>query len=145
MAVRISEEPTVDQMKSQWAGMVMALRPDIEILPEPWKSAIKGPTNLMIDSKTSLGIIPEKRLWATVEHAEYIHDLITKYGDLLGEDPVRYIINEIGKYFSILNIGMCLNGRFVLEGPMSSQFVTQTSKLIQVGSENIGQKSLTRR
>lgn len=132
--IRITESPAVESFKSAWANMVEAIEPDIDSLPEPWKSVFQGPITLLIGSKISLGIIPQKQLWAMKEKADYIYSLL-KYPDFV-DYSLEYIAIEIGEFFTMLGLGMSIDGKFVLEGPMSRQFSsstqTQTSRLIGV-------------
>lgn len=136
MPVTISESPTVESFKSAWANMVEAIEPDIDILPEPWRSSFEGPIRLLIGSKISLGIIPERRMWAFIEKANFIYTLI-KYPDFVNYD-LDYITIHIGEFFTMLGLGMSIDGRFLLEGPMSRQFVSQTSKVMQMGYDRKG-------
>ena len=85
MPVTISESPAVESFKSAWSNMVEAIEPDIDLLPEPWRSSFEGPIRLLIGSKISLGIIPEKRMWALIEKANFIYTLL-KYPDFVNYD-----------------------------------------------------------
>jgi hypothetical protein len=67
MPVTISETPSVDSIKTHFSSMVMALEPDLESLPEPWKSSFAGPLKLIIGSKTALGITPIRQMWPMIE------------------------------------------------------------------------------
>jgi len=129
MAITISESPAVESFKAAWSNMVEAIEPDVDMLPQPWKDVFKGPIDLMMSSTLALGIIPEKRMWAMVEKVNYIYSLL-KYPDFVNYD-LNYIATEIGEFFSMVELSMSINGQFLLEGPMSKQFVTQTSKLLQ--------------
>lgn len=129
MSITISESPAVESFKSAWANMVEAIEPDIDMLPEPWKQIFEGPISLMMSSTLALSIIPEKRMWAMIGKVNWIYSLI-KYPDFVNYD-LEYIATQIGEFFSMLELSMSINGQFLLEGPMSRSFVTQTSKLIQ--------------
>jgi len=129
MPITISESPAVESFKAAWSNMVEAIEPDIDMLPQPWKDVFKGPIDLMMSSTLALGIIPEKRMWAMIEKVNYIYSLL-KYPDFVNYD-LNYIASEIGEFFSMIELSMSINGKFLLEGPMSRQFVTQTSRLIQ--------------
>ena len=109
--------------------MVGAIEPDIGMLPQPWKDVFKGPIDLMMSNTLALGIIPEKRMWAMTEKINYIYSLL-KYPDFVNYD-LNYIAIEIGEFFSMLITSMSIEGKFLLEGPMSRQFISQTSRLIQ--------------
>ena len=129
MPVTISESPAVESFKTAWANMVEAIEPDIEMLPEPWKGVFEGPIHLLMSSTLALGIIPEKRMWSMIEKVNYIYSLL-KYPDFVNYD-LTYIATEIGEFFSMIELSMAINGQFLLEGPMSKQFVTQTSRIVQ--------------
>jgi len=129
MSITISESPAVESFKSAWANMVEAIEPDIDMLPEPWKNIFEGPISLMMSSTLALSIIPEKRMWAMIEKTNWIYSLL-KYPDFINYD-LSYIATQIGEFFSMLELSMSINGKFLLEGPMSRSFVTQTSRMIQ--------------
>ena len=133
MPITISESPAVESFKSAWANMVEAIEPDIDMLPEPWKSVFKGPIQLLISSNLALGIIPERRMWAMVEKVNWIYSLL-KYPDFFNYD-LEFIASQIGELFSMNHLGMARDGKFLLEGPMSRQFVHQTSRLLQEGTQ----------
>ena len=130
MPIQLSETPT-ESFKSAWSDMVEAIEPDIDVLPEPWKSVFQGPIQLLISSNLSLGITPERRLWAVVQYVKMLYDHI-KYPDFFDYN-LEYLSSEIGYLFSFNNIGMSKDGRFLLEGPMSRSYVQQTSRMIQQG------------
>jgi len=129
MTINISESPSVESFKSAWANMVEAIEPDIDMLPQPWKNIFQGPINLMMSSTLALSIIPEKRMWPMIEKINWIYSLL-KYPDFVNYD-LEYIATQIGEFFSMLELNMSINGQFLLEGPMSRSFVTQTSRMIQ--------------
>jgi len=129
MAITISESPAVESFKSAWSNMVEAIEPDLDMLPEPWKGVFEGPIDLMMSSTLALGVIPEKRMWAMIEKINYIYSIL-KYPDFVNYD-LNYIASEIGEFFSMLELSMSINGKFLLEGPMSRQFITQTQRMIQ--------------
>ena len=70
-----------------------------------------------------------------IEKANYIYSLL-KYPDFV-DYSLDYIATEIGEFFTMLGIGMSIDGKFVLEGPMSRQFSTstQTSKIVGLDSK----------
>ena len=129
MAITISESPAVESFKSAWANMVEAIEPDLDMLPEPWKDVFQGPIDLMMSSTLALGVIPEKRMWPMIEKVNYIYSIL-KYPDFVNYE-LNYIASEIGEFFSMIELSMSINGKFLLEGPMSRQFVTQTQRMIQ--------------
>lgn len=134
MPVTISETPSVDSIKTHFSSMVMALEPDLESLPEPWKSSFAGPLKLIIGSKTALGITPIRQMWPMIELIMFIVTL-KEYPEFLGDNPVEYISDQVSQFFGMENMLMSLNGKCLLQGPMSSQFVEQTSKLINLGTD----------
>ena len=99
------------------------------MLPEPWKNIFEGPISLMMSSTLALSIIPERRMWAMIEKTNWIYSLL-KYPDFINYD-LSYIATQIGEFFSMLELSMSINGKFLLEGPMSRSFVTQTSRMVQ--------------
>uniref|UniRef100_A0A6M3LXP2 Uncharacterized protein n=1 Tax=viral metagenome TaxID=1070528 RepID=A0A6M3LXP2_9ZZZZ len=129
MSITISESPAVESFRSAWANMVEAIEPDIDMLPAVWRNIFEGPINLMMSSTLALGIIPEKRMWAMIGKMQWIYSLI-KYPDFINYD-LSYIATQIGEFFSTIELSMSINGQFLLEGPMSRSFVSQTSKVIQ--------------
>jgi len=52
MSLTITERPDVTGFKSAWADMVEAIEPDIDSLPEPWKSVFDKRKN-KLHSKSS--------------------------------------------------------------------------------------------
>jgi len=130
MPFNITETPNVDSFKSAWGDMVEAIEPDLESLPQPWKDTFSGPLKLLIGSKLSLGIIPPQQQWALNEKLAYIVTLL-KYPDFVDYN-LDYIAGEIAELFGVINLSDSLNGKFLLEGPMSRHFTTQTSRLVGV-------------
>ena len=133
MSIQISESPSVEGIKSTWANIVEAIEPDIDSLPNHWKEQFEGPIKLLIGSKISTSIIPQRQLYPLNEKVAYIYSLL-KYPDFVDYN-LEYIAVEIGEFFSMLGLSMSIEGKFVLEGPMSRQFSYQTSKLIGVDNE----------
>jgi len=133
MAITISENPSIESFKSSWASMVEAIEPDIDSLPQHWKDVFEGPIKLLISSKISLSIIPHRQLYAIDEKVNYVYSLL-KYPDFV-DYSLEYIAIEIGELMSLLGLNMSVDGKFVLEGPMSRQFTHQTSKLIGMDKE----------
>ena len=129
MAITISETPSEERFKSSLANIIEAIEPDIDSLPQPWKDIFEGPLKLLMGSKTCLGIISERKQWAFYEKLVYILYLL-KYPDFIDYD-LNVIATEMGEYFGLINIGMALDGKFLLEGPMSKQFIKQTQELVQ--------------
>jgi len=127
--ITISENPAVESFKSAWTHMVEAIEPDVDMLPQPWKSIFEGPINLMMSSTLALGIIPERRMWPMIEKMNWIYNLL-KYPDFINYD-LSYIATQIGEFFSTIELSMSINGQFLLEGPMSRSFVSQTNRMIQ--------------
>ena len=132
MPITVSETPTGRGMDASWGNIVTALEPDIESLPEEWKVLFEGPIKLLMGSKVSLAILPDKRVWSTMELANYILTLL-KYPDFVSYEPYMIAI-LCGKYFNMLSTSMSVNGRFLLEGPMSQQYTKQVSEFVGVGN-----------
>jgi len=133
MPITLSESPSEERFKSSLANIIEAVEPDIDSLPEAWKEVFEGPIKLLMGSKTCIGIIPEKRQWAMNEKAFYILYLL-KYPDFINYD-LNTIAVELGEYYSLINTGMASEGKFLLEGPMSRQFIRQTQEILETPPE----------
>jgi len=133
MSINISENPHMENFKNSWGNMVEAIEPDIDSLPVHWKDVFEGPIKLLISSKISLSIFPQRQLYPIIEKVNYIYSLL-KYPDFV-DYSLEYIAIEIGELFSMLGLSMSVEGKFVLEGPMSRHFSQQTTKLIGVDQE----------
>lgn len=135
MPVTITETQGVERLKSTWAQIVLALEPLTDELQEPFKSFFSSPVKLLIGNKISLAIIAPSHMWSYLEHAEYIMNLL-KHIDHLNYD-VDYVLFELSYFLSRLGLSMSVNGKFLLEGPMSvqkslqRQELTHTSNVIQ--------------
>lgn len=131
MSITVSESPSVEQFKSSWANMVEAIEPDIERMPDPWKTTFEGILNLLMSSTLSLGIIPKRRMLAIHELHDWILN-INKYPDFVNYD-LTWIASIVTKLFGMIEFSMSEEGKFLLEGPMSRQFMYQTSRVMQQG------------
>lgn len=131
MAITVSESPSVEQFKSSWSNMVEAIEPDIEKLSEPWRTTFEGILNLLMSNTLSLGIIPKRRMLAMHELHDWILNL-NKYPDFVNYD-LTWIASVVTKLFGMIEFSMSEEGKFLLEGPMSRQFMYQTSKVMQQG------------
>ena len=129
MSITVSESPAMEHLKTSMLSVLDAIQPDIERLPEPWVTSFKGPLDLLMSSVLALGIIPERRMWALNEKKDYIISLC-KYPNFVNYDE-NYIAAEITEFIGMIILSMGVNGKFLLEGPMSRQFITQTQRLIQ--------------
>ena len=129
MAITVSESPAMEHFKTSMLSVLDAIQPDIERMPKHWVDSFKGPLDLLMSSTLALGIIPEKRQWALNEKKDYII-FLCKYPDFVNYDQ-RYIASEITELISMIILSMGINGKFLLEGPMSRQFITQTQQLLQ--------------
>ena len=109
--------------------MVEAVEPDIDKLPEPWKGTFEGILKLLMSSTLALGIIPERRMLAMHELHEWILN-INKYPDFVNYD-LTYIASIVTKLFGMIEFSMSEKGRFLLEGPMSRQYMHQTQQVSQ--------------
>ena len=134
MAITVSESPSTEQFRHNWASTVKAIQPDIDVLPEPWKGTFEGILNLMMSSTLALGIIPTRRMLAMHELHEWILQ-INKYPDFVNYD-LTYIASIVTKLFGMIEFSMSEDGRFLLEGPMSRQFMQQDQRVVQ-GVESI--------
>lgn len=137
MAVTISEAPSIDRLKSQWAQIVLALEPLTDTLPEPYRSFFNSPVKLIIGNKISLAIIPPRHMWSYIQHVNYIYTLL-KNIDYIGYD-IDYVLTEISYFLSRLGLSMSVNGEFLIKGPMSHQVMHQRSELLQLGVNDKGQ------
>jgi len=131
LSITVSESPSVEQFKSSWANMVEAIEPDIERMPDPWKTTFEGILNLLMSSTLSLGIIPKRRMFAIHELHDWILN-INKYPDFVNYD-LTWIASIVTKLFGMIEFSMSEEGKFLLEGPMSRQFMYQTSRVMQQG------------
>lgn len=129
MSITVSESPQMEHFKSSMLSVLDSIEPDIERLPKSWKESFEGPLNLLMSSVLALGIIPERRMWALVEKHQFIIELI-KYPVFVNYEH-KVISAEITELIGIIILSMGVNGKFLLEGPMSRQFVEQTQKLYQ--------------
>jgi len=133
MSITISENPSVEGFKGSWANMVEAIEPDIDSLPSHWKNVFEGPIKMLISSKISLSIFPKRFLKPIVNKTYYIYSLL-KYPDFV-DYSLEYLAVEIGELLSFLGLCMSVDGKFVLEGPMSRHFSQQTQRLLSVDSK----------
>lgn len=131
MPVTISEQPSIDRLKSQWAQIVLALEPLTDTLKEPYKSFFESPVKLLIGNKISLAIIPPRHMWSYIEHVNYIYSLI-KHIDQIGYD-IDYVLTEVSYFLSRLGLSMSVNGEFLIKGPMSHHISQQRTELVQLG------------
>lgn len=106
-------------MKGMWAQIVLALEPLTEELPEPYKSFFESPVKLLIGNKISLAIIPPRHMYSYIEQVNLIYTYLENI-DYLGYD-LDFVMLEISRFLSRLGLSMSVNGKFLLEGPMSQQ------------------------
>lgn len=142
MAITISETPSVERLKSQWAQIVLALEPLTDTLKEPYKSFFDSPVKLIIGNKISLAIIPPGHMWSYIEHAQYILFML-KHIDQIGYD-IDYVLIELSFFLSRLGLSMSVNGEFLLKGPMSHQVMHQRTELLQMGVDETGRAAFGR-
>lgn len=136
MSITVSETPSVERLKSQWAQIVLALEPITDTLKEPYKSFFESPVKLLIGNKISLAIIPPRHMWSYIEHSQYILFLL-KHIDQIGYD-IDYVMIELCYFLSRLGLSMSVNGEFLIKGPMSHQVMHQRTELIQMGVDETG-------
>lgn len=137
MPVQITETPSIDRLKSQWAQIVLALEPLTDTLKEPYKSFFESPIKLLIGNKISLAIIPPRHMWSYIEHVNYIYTLI-KHIDQIGYD-IDFVLTEVSYFLSRLGLSMSVNGEFLIKGPMSHHITQQRTELVQLGLTDKGQ------
>jgi hypothetical protein len=129
MAIEISESTSAERFKTSLANILEAVEFDIDSLPEPWREAFEGPLKLVAGSKISLGIIGEKQVLPIIRFIDLIRTQLL-YPDFINYD-LQYISSETAFLGGIINVGMAKDGKFLLEGPMSKQFIRQTQELIE--------------
>jgi hypothetical protein len=122
--VTVTEHSSVEDMKGRWASIVLALEPLTETLPEPYRSFFESPIKLLIGNKISLAIIPPRHMWSYLEQIEEIYNNL-KNIDYLGYD-LDHVLLKMSSLLSRLGLSMSIEGKFLLEGPMSQQ--TQTTR-----------------
>jgi hypothetical protein len=138
MPVTISEQPSIEHLKSTWAQIVLALEPLTDTLPEPYKSFFNSPVKLLIGNKISLAIIPPKHLWSYIEDVEEIYTYLYNI-DYLGYD-LDFVLLRISAFLSRLGLTMSVDGKFLLEGPMSQQKAYQRQELIGINELQEGDR-----
>ena len=111
-------------MRAVWENIVLALEPLTKTLPEPYRSFFESPIKLLIGNKISLAIIPPSHMYSYIEHVNLIYTYLENI-DYLGYN-LDFVMLEISRFLSRLGLSMSVNGKFLLEGPMSQQ--TQTTK-----------------
>lgn len=137
MPITVSEQPSIDRLKSNWAQIVLALEPLTDTLAEPYKSFFDSPVKLLIGNKISLAIIPPRHMWSYIEHSDWIMNLLYNI-DQIGYD-VDYVLFQLSKFLARLGLSMSVNGEFLIKGPMSHQTMHQRSELVQLGVNSQGQ------
>jgi len=115
---------SISHMKAMWAQIVLALEPLTETLPEPFRSFFESPIKLLIGNKISLAIIPPRHMYSYIEQVEFIYECLINI-DYIGYD-LDFVMFHIASFLSRLGLSMSVNGKFLLEGPMSQQ--TQITK-----------------
>jgi len=129
MALQISESVSDERFKISLANILEAVEFDIDSLSQPWKEAFEGPLKLITGSKISLGIVSEKQQLPLIRLGELIlFELL--YADFINYD-LNYISTDASFLGLVINVGMAKDGKFLLEGPMSRQFIRQTQELIE--------------
>lgn len=131
MPVQITETPSIENLKSRWAQIVLALEPLTDTLSEPYKSFFNSPVKLLIGNKISLAIIPPKHMWSYIQHVNYIYSLI-KHIDHIGYD-IDYVLTEVSYFLSRLGLSMSVNGEFLIKGPMSHTTIHQRQDIMHMG------------
>lgn len=132
MSITVTETDGHGMGGSAYDSYIDAIDPDIESLPEDWKQLFEGPVKLLMGSKVALAILPARLMYPMIELSNFILSLL-KYPDFIGYDP-HIISLYCAEYFNILSTTMSHQGKFLLQGPMSQRFSTQTSKFLGVGA-----------
>jgi len=136
MAFTISETgggSSTGHLRSTWSSIVLALEPLVDTLPEPYRSFFNSPIKLLIGNKISLAIIPPRHMWSYIEHVNLIYSYLENI-DYLGYD-LDFVMLEISRFLSRLGLSMSINGKFLLEGPMSQQTSTQRQTAEYIGPQ----------
>ena len=126
---------SISHMKAMWAQIVLALEPLTETLPEPYRSFFESPIKLLIGNKISLAIIPPSHMYSYIEHVNLIYSYLENI-DYLGYD-LDFVMLEISRFLSRLGLSMSVNGKFLLEGPMSQQTQVTKQRAEYVGPQTI--------
>lgn len=135
MAITISEQASVEHMKSLWSQIVLALEPLTETLPEPYRSFFNSPIKLLIGNKISLAIIPPRHMYSYIEHERLILSYLQNI-DYLGYD-LDLPLFELSDFLARLGLSMSIEGKFLLEGPMSQQTQTTRQTAEYIGPQTI--------
>ena len=122
-------------MRAVWESIVLTLEPLTKTLPEPYRSFFESPVKLLIGNKISLAIIPPRHMYSYIEQVNLIYTYLENI-DYLGYD-LDFVMLEISRFLSRLGLSMSINGKFLIEGPMSQQ--TQNTKQI---AEYIGPQQI---
>lgn len=126
---------SISHMKAMWAQIVLALEPLTETLPEPYRSFFESPIKLLIGNKISLAIIHPRHMYSYIEHVNLIYTYLENI-DYLGYD-LDFVMLEISRFLSRLGLSMSVNGKFLLEGPMSQQTQVTKQRAEYIGSQAI--------
>ena len=122
-------------MKAVWESIVLTLEPLTKTLPEPYRSFFESPIKLLIGNKISLAIISPSHMYSYIEHVNLIYTYLENI-DYLGYD-LDFVMLEISRFLSRLGLSMSVNGKFLLEGPMSQQTQTTKQTAEYIGSQTI--------
>ena len=126
---------SISHMRAVWAGIVLALEPLTETLPEPYRSFFESPIKLLIGNKISLAIIPPRHMYSYIEHVNLIYTYLENI-DYLGYD-LDFVMIEISRFLSRLGLSMSVNGEFLINGPMSTQTQVTKQRAEYIGPQNI--------
>ena len=129
------QSSSISHMKALWAGIVLALEPLTDTLSEPYRSFFESPVKLLIGNKISLAIIPPSHMYSYIEQIEFIYECLDKI-DYLGYE-LDFVMLRISSFLSRLGLSMSVNGKFLLEGPMSQQTHVTKQTAEYVGPQTI--------
>ena len=110
---------STSHMRAVWESIVLTLEPLTKTLPEPYRSFFESPVKLLIGNKISLAIIPPSHMYSYIEHVNLIYTYLENI-DYLGY-ALDFVMLEISRFLSRLGLSMSVNGKFLIEGPMSQQ------------------------
>lgn len=122
-------------MRAVWESIVLTLEPLTKTLPEPYRSFFESPVKLLIGNKISLAIIPPRHMYSYIQQVNLIYTYLENI-DYLGYD-LDFVMLEISRFLSRLGLSMSVNGKFLLEGPMSMQTQKTQQTAEYIGPQQI--------
>ena len=136
MSVTISENTggNIGHLKNMWNEIVLALEPLVDTLPTEYRGFFNSPVKLLIGNKISLAIIPPNHMWSYIKQINLIYRYIKNFRYHMSID---LIMTEISEFLSRLGLSMSINGKFLLEGPMSQQTQRQHQTAEYIGPQQL--------